>query len=295
MDLEVREAVDDVDAGPLHRPRPLDVPVLVEARLQLHEAHTLAAVLGNLDERGHDRGVVARAVDRGLQCDHGRIARRLAHEAFERGHEGVVRMVDEHVAAPDLREEALASAHCGESGGRARHPGLVLEVGPVERGELREVGEVERPPDGIDLLLARPQALGQAPQHPVRDRARDLEPDDIAEAAAAQLELDGLEQVVGLVRNLEVGVAGDAEDGALDDLHLREEPVEEVGDDALEGDEGAALADLEEAREAFRHLHAREALLPGLRVADEHGEAVREARDVREGLPGPTARGVSTG
>ena len=56
-----------------------------------------------------------------------------------------------------------------------------------------------------------------------RRGARDLEPDDLAEAAPLQLELDRLEQVVGLVRHLEVGVARDAERRALDDLHLREE------------------------------------------------------------------------
>ena len=43
-----------------------------------------------------------------------------------------------------------------------------------------------------------------------RHRRRDLEPNDVAEAAPAQLELDRLEQVVGLVGDLEVGVARDA-------------------------------------------------------------------------------------
>ena len=42
--------------------------------------------------------------------------------------------------------------------------------------------------------------------------ALDLEPHDLAEAPAAQLGLDGLQQVVGLVGDLEVGVARDAED-----------------------------------------------------------------------------------
>ena len=65
-------------------------------------------------------------------------------------------------------------------------------------------------------------------EHARRHRAGDLEPDRVAEAAPVQLELDRLEQVVGLVGDLEVGVARDAEDAALGDLHLREQPVEEV-------------------------------------------------------------------
>ena len=40
----------------------------------------------------------------------------------------------------------------------------------------------------------------------------DLDAHDLAEAAAAQLVLDRLQQVVGLVGDREVGVAGDAED-----------------------------------------------------------------------------------
>ena len=42
MDLQVVEPVDDVDPGLLERSRPLDVPPLVEARLQLDEAHATA-------------------------------------------------------------------------------------------------------------------------------------------------------------------------------------------------------------------------------------------------------------
>ena len=44
--------------------------------------------------------------------------------------------------------------------------------------------------------------------------SRDLDADDVAEAPPPQLELHGLEQVVRLVGDLEVGVAGDAEDRA---------------------------------------------------------------------------------
>ena len=53
--------------------------------------------------------------------------------------------------------------------------------------------------------------------------SRDLEADHLAEAAAAHLLLDGLEQVVGLVGDVVVGVAGDPEERVVDDLHPREE------------------------------------------------------------------------
>ena len=56
----------------------------------------------------------------------------------------------------------------------------------------------------------------------------DLEPHDLAETAPAQLVLDRLQQVVGVVGDLEVGVAGHAEHVVVDDLHAREERVEVV-------------------------------------------------------------------
>ena len=54
----------------------------------------------------------------------------------------------------------------------------------------------------------------------------DLEPHDLAEAPPAELVLDRLEQVVGLVGDLEVGVARDPEQVVADDLHPREQRVE---------------------------------------------------------------------
>ncbi len=58
-------------------------------------------------------------------------------------------------------------------------------------------------------------------------------------------------------------------------------------DHGLERDQQAALADREEARQALGHLDPCEALLARLRVAHDDTEAEREARDVRERLPGP--------
>ena len=56
--------------------------------------------------------------------------------------------------------------------------------------------------------------------------ARDLEPDHLAEAPAPELVLDGREQVVGLVGDVEVGVARHPEEAVGDDLHPGEQRVE---------------------------------------------------------------------
>jgi len=82
-------------------------------------------------------------------------------------------------------------------------------VVPLQADDLPQVGEVQQPVDVVDLRLLdverADQVLAQARVHL---RAQ-LDPHDLAEAAAADLGLHGLEQVVGLVGDLVVGVAGD--------------------------------------------------------------------------------------
>ena len=72
-------------------------------------------------------------------------------------------------------------------------------------------------------------------------RPLDLEPDGLAEAPAPDLLLDREQEVVGLVLlDRDVGVAGDAEQVGLEDLHAPEQLVEVRLDDLVEQHEPAA-------------------------------------------------------
>ena len=285
VDLEVGEAVDDVDARLLHRARPLDVPPLVEASLELDEAHRLLALLRALDERRDERRVVARPVHGRLDRDRVRVERGSLGEGLEARAERVVRVVDEQLAALDLVEDAVRRLRARPAGRDHRRPRLELQLRPVERDELPEVGLVEEALERVDVVgpHAEPgdEPLAQRPGC----RRRHLEADGVAEAAAAELRLDRLEQVVGVVRELEVGVAGDAEQRPLRDLHPGEELGEEVRDDRLEGHE--LLPGGHETVEALGHLHPREALLARVGVDREHAEREREPGDVGERLARP--------
>ena len=73
------------------------------------------------------------------------------------------------------------------------------------------------------------------------------------------------EEVLGVVGELEVGVAGDAERVVLEHLHAGEQRVEVRGDHLLERDEARAAGHRDEAGEQRRHLDPREALLAGAR------------------------------
>ena len=77
--------------------------------------------------------------------------------------------------------------------------------------------------DRVDELVGNTQTLLESLAHCRRHRSGDLDAGDLTEAPAAQFELDRLEQVVGLVRNFEVGVARDPKDRALEHVHAGKE------------------------------------------------------------------------
>ena len=196
-------------------------------------------------------------------------------------------MVDEDVALADRGEHVdrlVVLALQPRLGAGA--PGLVAELGPArDVGDVAEVGEVDQAVDVVDLAGLEPQRIDQLAAELGVHPGRDLEPDDLAEAAAAEFVLDRLEEVVGLVGDGEVGVAGDPEVAVVDDLGAGEERVEVGGDRLLERDEGLApvLADPQEATEQLlRHLDPGDDLGRALGVAQQDPEAEREVRDVGE-------------
>ncbi len=102
-------------------------------------------------------------------------------------------------------------------------PGGQAEVGvAIDPDDLPQVGHIEDPLDVVDLRLVDPEPFDQPGAKLVVHAGADLEPDDLAKAPAAELVLDGGQQVVGLVVYLEVGVTGDAEEVVADDLQARE-------------------------------------------------------------------------
>ena len=107
---------------------------------------------------------------------------------------------------------------------RHRGPRRVAQLG--QAGQLDEAATA-RPdravPDGIDLVGLHTQQRGQLAAQVVGHGRSDLDAHHLAEAPPAQLVLDGLQQVGGLVGHLEVGVARHAKDVVVDDLDSREQ------------------------------------------------------------------------
>ena len=108
MGFQVRDAVDDVDAGFFQARGPIDVAAFVESGLEFDQHRDLLAALGSLDQPIDDGGIAADAIQRDLDRHHLRIGNRGVQEGFD-GREGVKRMVDQAVAFPDLLETGLVA------------------------------------------------------------------------------------------------------------------------------------------------------------------------------------------
>ena len=117
------EAVDDVRARLLEHARPVDVRLLVEARLELDDRRHLLAALGRADERLDDGRVAAGAVERLLDREHVGIvggARDELDDAVER----LVRVVEEHVLLAQHGEDVVGLAQRRHG---VRHERLVAQ------------------------------------------------------------------------------------------------------------------------------------------------------------------------
>ena len=163
----------------------------------------------------------------------------------------------------------------------------------AQRGHVPEVGHVEQAVDLVELALVDLQRVAQPFAKPRAHPAVDLEPDHLAEAAAAELLLHRLKKVVGLVGDVVVGVAGDPEEGIVGHLHAREERLQVGGDQVLERDQRRArLADRDEPPEQLlRHLDPSDHLGSLVRIAERHCQAQRQVRDVGKRAPEADRKG----
>ena len=118
-----------------------------------------------------------------------------------------------------------------------------------------------------------------------RNGLLDLQSHRRLRAALGELLLERLEQVVGAIVDLQVGVARHAEGVVLDDLHAGEELIEVRGDHLLERREAAVLRERHEPGQQRRHLDAREVHAACRGIAHQHGQVQRQVRDVRERAP----------
>ncbi len=173
-----------------------------------------------------------------------------------------------------------------KAGGTSGVHGPVVQIGAVEAVDGPQAAETERPGEPVDIVGAEAELLGQPLDRRLRGARVDLQADHGKEPAAAQLLLEGEEEVVGgVVVEGQVGVPGDPEDTGLPDVHAGEQLVEERHHDLLEWDEALAPGQGQEAVDVRRDLHPGEALAASsCAAAHLDADVEREVGDVGEGV-----------
>ena len=198
-------------------------------------------------------------------------------------------MVDEHVLAVEHREDgdALVALDRHEGRRHQRGPRLVVELGAVDGVDGPHAAEPEGPLVVVDVVGLEAEVGGEALHRRRGELGVDLQADDREEAPAAELLLEGEQQVVGgVVVEGQVGVAGDPEDARGAQRHAGEE-LAEVGDqDLLERGEPVALGEGQQAGDVGGDLDPGEpdGVVGGVADLDAHVE--RQVGDVREGVAG---------
>ena len=192
-------------------------------------------------------------------------------------------MVDEDVLLAD-RGEAVA-AEVADALGEARIVGRELQIRPVVDDHRLDVAEVEH---AVELehvhVLARDLELvedevAQLARHVRVDRDRD----QVAAAAALQRALEQQHEIFGLLLDLDVAVADQAEEAALDHLVAGEQARQEDRDQLFQRQEADAAArqahEAVDLRRQRQQRHQRPLVVLALQLEDRREAAVGDERE----------------
>ena len=281
-------------AGAFELAGPRDVGVLVETSLDFHQSQHLLAGMSGVDQGVDDRRVGAGAVQGLLDGQHLRVRGGLRKEGLHGSGEGVIGVMQQDVALADGGENILCAGglDLGDLTVRGRHERTVLQVRAVHAAELKEHGQVQRAGQTVYLVLAYAELVGEQLGEERARGVRDLQADRRSEAAAQQLLLHGVEQVLGVILfHVDVLVTSHAEGAGLLDDHAREQGFQMRGDELFHGDEAVTLVlgllvghvvHRHQARQVARDLDAGEVRLAGGRVLHNHGQVDGTAGNVGE-------------
>ena len=240
--LKALGAVDDGAARFFQTLGPLDVVLLVKARAELHEHRDLFAVLGGVNQRLAQTALLGHAVERDAQRDALGVVCGLVYQVQERIH-GLVGVKEQLVALQHL----LANGAGHVDGGiglrlKRRKEELVAQalgnfaldakdVAQVERdiaGKNRAARKLERFADGLERRLL--ERTGDGKHH--RLQAQALFEDALHVLAVILFLLDALAVWV------DIGIAGDADQSAVEWLIGAKAAVQAGKNDVLEQDVG---------------------------------------------------------
>ncbi len=224
MGLVAENAVDHVGPGGLQPAGDVDVRLLVEAGHQFHHHRDFLALLRRPQQRLHQHGIDAGAIDGHLDRHHLRVVRGLLQQV-DHGTEGLEGMVQQDIGLAHRGEDVALLLQCL---GHARPERAELQVRPVHPvGHLDQAHHVDQAMDPVQILLAQAELLEQEVGHRLGAVVGHLQPHRVAEVALRQFALQRDAQVLHLfLVDEQVRIAGHAELVAAEHIHAREQFVD---------------------------------------------------------------------
>ena len=195
-------------ARPFQPARLADVGGLIEAGLEFDQRGHRLAGLGRLAQRIDDGAVAAGAIQRLLDRQHVRVARRLRQIAHDHV-EGLVGVMQQHVLLADRRKHVAVMVldPLGDTGGE----GGPHQVAAAVQHQFAQIGHAQQALDLDHLVGADLQLLHDQAAQAVGGAGGDLQTDDAAATAPLQRGLELADQVLGLLLDLQIAVAQHAE------------------------------------------------------------------------------------
>ncbi|MNK86641.1 hypothetical protein D3C87_1065580 [compost metagenome] len=208
MGFQSHDAVHDLCARLFQLVGPVDIGFFVETRHQFHDDGHFLAHLRRRDQRLHQVRVHARAVDRLLDGDDGRIVGGAADEVDHRL-ERLVGMVQQDVVLAQRGKDVVADGFVGKAGEERREAQLwLLDV--VDH--FRQAHQIDGAVDTVQPALIQAELVEQELRQFWRAIARHFQAYGSAELAAHQLAFQGLAQILDFILvHPQVAVARDAE------------------------------------------------------------------------------------
>ena len=235
-------AVDDGAAGLFQALGPLDVVLLVEAGAELHKHRDLFAVLGGVDERLAQAALLGHAVERDAQRDALGVVGCLVNQVQERVH-GLIGIKEQLVVLQHLLADGTGHVD-GGVGLRfeRRKEQLVAQVLGNLTLNAKDIAQIERDIAGKDRAARKLERLADGLERLLLERARDGEYYRLQAQALLEDALHVLAVVLflldALAVRIDVGVAGDADERAVERLIGAKATVQAGEDDVFEQDVG---------------------------------------------------------
>ena len=146
---EFFDAVGDMHALFVQRARPFEVVFFVKTGFELDQHRHLLVVVAGIHQRLHDGRIVPGAVEGGFDRQYVRVTGGGLEEFLD-GHERIVGVVHQYVAAADHAENILI---IGKFFGNAGQIDGILEFRLVQRHEFEQAAATKRAVDQIYITL----------------------------------------------------------------------------------------------------------------------------------------------